>query len=376
MPIAKKPRILFISRAYPPIWGGIEMQNYGIAKALSEITETKIIANKKGKKFLPFFLPWVALKGLLILSSYDVVLFGDGVLSPLGVFFKVFYPKKKFISVIHGLDITFAHKKSLLGKIYRSINIPSLKKLDKLIMVGNETINQAIKIGISREKCVFIPNGLDTHEIQATYTRQDAEKLLDMDISEKKIMFRGGRIVKHKGVEWFIRNVMPKLPENYILVAAGGAVAAKTAGDENNYPNCVKAVKELNLEKRVKFFINLPRESMKILFNTCDIFIQPNIKISGSMEGFGITAIEGAACGRVVLASNIEGLKDAIKDGKNGILLDSGSAQAWENKIREVLADDDFREVFGKNAREFVKENFTWEKISQRYLEEINKVLC
>jgi phosphatidylinositol alpha-1,6-mannosyltransferase len=371
----KQSRILFISRAYPPILGGIEMQNYGIAKALSEITETKIIANKYGKKMLPLFVPWVTLKSLFLLPSYDAVLFGDGVLSPVGVFLKFFYPKKKFISIIHGLDITFAHKKSILGKIYRTINIPALKRLDRLIMVGNETINQATKIGILREKCVLIPNGFDVDVICATHTRADLEKLTNMKLDGKKIMFRGGRIVKHKGVEWFIKNVMPKLPENYILIAAGGAVAAKTAGDGNNYPNCTKAVKELGLENRVKFFINLPRKDIKILFNACDIFIQPNIKVPGSMEGFGITAIEGAACKRVVLASNIEGLKDAIKDGKNGILLDSGNAQMWANKVKEVLEDDIFRQNFGEKAREFVRENFAWEKISKRYLEEINRII-
>lgn len=376
MDTAKKIRILFISRAYPPIWGGIEMQNYGIANALSKIAETKIIANKYGKKILPVFLPWAVLKSLFLLFKYDVMLFGDGVLSPVGVFLKFFYPKKKFISIIHGLDITFAYKKSLLGKIYRFINIPALKKFDKLIMVGNETINQAIKIGISKEKCVFIPNGLNMDEICADYNRADLEKLLGMNIEGRKIMFRGGRIVKHKGVEWFIRNVMPKLPENYILTAAGGAVAVKTAGDENNYPNCVRAVNELNLKNRVKFLINLPREKIKILFNVCDIFIQPNIKVPGSMEGFGITAIEGAACGRVVLASNIEGLKDAIKDGENGILIESGNSEMWANKIKEVLEDDNFRKEFGQKAQNFVKGNFTWEKISQKYLEEINKIIA
>ncbi len=51
----KRCNILFISRAYPPIIGGIENQNYGIAKSLSKIAPVKIIANKRGKKFLPFF---------------------------------------------------------------------------------------------------------------------------------------------------------------------------------------------------------------------------------------------------------------------------------------------------------------------------------
>lgn len=376
MQTAKKPRILFISRAYPPILGGIENQNFGIAKALSEITETKIIANKKGKQFLPLFLPWVTLKSLFILSGYDVVLFGDGVLTPIGVFLKFFYPKKRFLSIIHGLDITFAYKKSILGKIFRAVNIPAQKRMDKLIMVGNETITRAVRIGISREKCVFIPNGMDVSEKAESHTRKELEDLLEMDLKEKKVIFRGGRFVKHKGTEWFIRNIMPKLSENYILAAAGGVVAKKTAGDEDYYPRCLKAVKELRLENRVKFFPNLSEDKMRVLFNTIDLYVSPNIKVPGTMEGFGITAIEGAGCGRVVLASNLEGLKDAIIEGKNGFLIEPGDANAWVLKIRELLADDDFRQVFGKKAQEFVKENFVWEKISQRYLEEIEKTLC
>jgi len=364
-------KILFISRAYPPVLGGIEMQNYGIAQALSKITETKIIANTGGKKSLIFFLPWIKIKSLFMLAKYDAVLFGDGVLSPLGVFLKIFYPKKKFFCIIHGLDITFAYKKSLLGRLYRFINIPSHKRMDKLIMVGNETIREAVKIGIPKEKCVFIPNGLDLDEIYAPSSREALEKLLNLDLTNKKVIFRGGRFTRHKGVEWFIRNVMPRLPENYILVAAGGAIAKKTAGDENNYPNCERAVRETRLEKRVKLLVNLPRMDMKTLFNASYLYISPNIKVPGSMEGFGITAIEGAACGKVVLASDLEGLKDAIKNGENGFLLESENADAWVNKINEILSNDTFRKEFGEKARKYVMENYSWDKIAKKYLEEI-----
>jgi phosphatidylinositol alpha-1,6-mannosyltransferase len=376
MQSTKKPRILFISRAYPPVIGGIENQNYGIANSLSLIAETKIIANKYGKQLLPLFVPWVVLKSLFILSHYDVVLFGDGVLAPLGVCLKIFYPKKKFISIIHGLDITFAYKQSILGKIFRAVNIPAQKRMDKLIMVGNETINQAVKIGIPRDKCVFIPNGMDVSEKAQPHTRKDLEELLELNLNDKKIIFRAGRFVKHKGVEWFIRNVMPKLPENYILVAAGGVVAKKTAGDEDYFPRCLKAITELKLEQQVKLFPNILESKMLILFNTADLYVSPNIKVPGTMEGFGINAIEGAGCGRVVLASDLEGLKDAVIEGKNGFLLEPENADIWVEKIKTLLADDNYREEFGKKAQAFVKENFVWEKISRRYLEEIEKTLC
>lgn len=368
-----KLRILFISRAFPPVWGGLEMQNYGISKALSSIATVNLIANKKGKKFLPIFLPLTLLKSAFIFRKYDAVIFGDGVLSPLGVILKLLYPKKKVICIIHGLDITFAFKNSLLGKIYKAINIPSQKKMDKLIMVGNETINEAEKAGISREKCVFIPNGFDPSEIYQEHTRKELEKLLDMNLDGKKVIFRGGRFVKHKGVEWFIRNVVPRLPEHYIFVAAGGIVSSKTVGDKDAYPDAKIATEELRLSQRVKLLGNLSRADMKILFNTADLYISPNIKVSGSMEGFGINAIEGAGCKKVVLASNLEGLKDAVQEGRNGFLLSPEEAEIWIKKIIELLSDDEYRKNFGEKARQFVIDNYSWSNIAKKYIEAVEK---
>ncbi|MFA6183696.1 MAG: glycosyltransferase family 4 protein [Parcubacteria group bacterium] len=370
----KNPRVLFISRAYPPVLGGIENQNYGIATELSQLTKVKIIANKKGKKNLPFFLLQATFGALFSLWKYDIVLFGDGVLAPLGVFLKFFHPRKKFVSIIHGLDITFAYKKSLMGKIYRLINIPALKKMNKLIMVGNHTISEATEFGIDKEKCVFIPNGFDADKVCDNYTRKDLAEVLNMDLTGKKVILRVGRFVRHKGLDWFIDKVMPLLPENYILIGAGGRVSKRTVSDEDTFPDCEENIKKNNLENRVKLFPNIPQETLNIIFNTVDLFVSPNIKVAGSMEGFGINAIEGTACAKVVVASNLEGLKDAIINGKNGFMVEPKNTEQYLKKIKAILEDDKFRIAFGKRAQNFTFENFSWEVVGKKYLEELRKI--
>lgn len=362
-------RILFVSHSYPPIWGGVESQNYNLAESLKKIADVRVIANGKGKKWLPFFLPATFFKMLFSMNRYDACLLGNGVLAPLGAVSKIFHRKKNIFCVVHGLDITFAKKKGFLSGVYRSINIPSIKRLDKLFMVGNATIEEAVKAGIAKDLCTFIPNGVNADELFREHKREEISKILGIDISGKKIIFRLGRFVPHKGTSWFVENVMPMLPEEVILVAAGGRVGKKTAGDKDDFLNCEKAIKEKGLEKRVKLIASIPEDQKLALLNTVDLVVSPNIKIPGTMEGFGINVIEAGACGRTVVASDLEGLKDAIKDGENGFLVESGNAEAWTSKISELLADSNHLADFGKKSKQYVIDHYSWSKIAKRYLE-------
>ncbi len=370
-----KPKVLFISRAYPPVLGGIEDQNYNLGEALKKLTPTNIIANKKGKKNLPFFLLRLFVQLPFVLPKYDMVLFGDGVLAPVGEFFQFFYRRQKFASVIHALDLTYAYQDSFLGKVYKFFNIPALRSLDKLIMVGNYAIEEATTLGIKKKKCIFIPNGVNIKKVVEPHTHQELEKLLakttGKDTSfyaDKKIILRVGRFVPHKGLHWFIDKVIPLLPEKYILVGAGGYNPG-AVGDKENYTTCQKYIKKHSLEDRVILFPNIPQPEMNILFNASDLYISPNIEIKGSAEGFGLNAIEAVVCNRLVLASDLQGLKDAIKNNVNGFLLEPENALAWKNKIEEVLSPEFNREEFITNAHHYTLENFTWENIGKRYLE-------
>jgi glycosyltransferase involved in cell wall biosynthesis len=277
---------------------------------------------------------------------------------------------------VHGLDITFANKAGFLPKIYRAINIPALSKLDKLFMVGNFTIQEAVKAGISKDNCTFIPNGVPIENLKKEFTREELSALWGSDTTDKKVILRLGRFVPHKGTAWFIEHIMPRLSENVIMIATGHRVSKNTAGDPDNFEDCQKAIEENDLKDRVKLMPDLAQKDLEVLLNNVDLVVSPNITHPGSMEGFGINAVEAGACERIVIASDMQGLADAIKDGKNGFLVESENTEQWIKKITAIFsAGSDFSKSFGKMAGEFVKENFTWEKISKRYLEEMGKVI-
>lgn len=321
----KDIKILFISHTYPPIVGGVESQNYELYTWLSKITEVKLIANRK-RWMIPFFLPYVSLRALFSLRKYDAILLGSCILANVAWIMKVF-SEKPVISVAHGLDLTYNN--FLYQKLWVDFFIP---KIDKFICVGQETVKTAVKKGIPEKKLVFIPNAIDTEKFFHPCDRNELAEILNENTDEKKFILTSGRLAKRKGAAWFCQNVMPKLPENYVYVVAG-------EGPDRD--NIEKAIEHNNLSKRVKMLGYVSDSDRNTLFNACDVFVQPNIKVPGDMEGFGLSVIEAASCRIPVLASGIEGLRDAIKDGQNGYLLESGNSQAWADKVQQVLSDEE-----------------------------------
>jgi glycosyltransferase involved in cell wall biosynthesis len=353
-------KILFISRAYPPVVGGIENQNYELSIWLPKHADVKTLANRKGKKFLPFFLPYALIKALFLMPRYDVLLLGDGVLGIVGWAVKRCFSKKTVVSVVHGLDLTF--KSSFYQRFWVHGFIPAL---DGLIAVGNETIRQGVARGIPEVKFAFVPNGVDTEKHFAPHERKELEDILGLSLADKHVLLTSGRLAKRKGVAWFVRNVMPRLPENILYVVAG---------DGADRENIERARGEAGMIDRVKMLGYVSDEVREILFNTCDLFIQPNIKVEGDMEGFGISVIEAASCELPVIASSLEGLKDAIKEGENGFLVKTEDTAGFVSNIAELLRDQSRLQAFKKQVRRYVIDHYAWESISQLYISTLEKI--
>jgi glycosyltransferase involved in cell wall biosynthesis len=356
--IENKIKILFISHTYPPVIGGVESQNYELYTWLSKIADVELIANKK-RWLIPFFLAYVAFVALFRAKKYDAILLGSCILGNVGWMIKKF-SKTPVIAVAHGLDLTWNNP---VYKLWTKIFIPSV---DKIIAVGNETIRVAKEKGIPEDKIVFIPNGVDPQKYYKSHSREELEKLLGEKINGRKIILSTGRLASHKGIDWFTENVVPKLSDNTLFIIAGNGEKKK---------EIEKIIKEKKIIGKVKLLGHVNTNDFSVLYNTCDIYVKPNIKVKGTMEGFGLVAIEAASCKLPVIASNLEGLKDAIKDGWNGFMIEPYDTDGFVKKINELLENSQYCQEFGEKARQFVIDNFSWNIIAEKYLEEIKETI-
>jgi phosphatidylinositol alpha-1,6-mannosyltransferase len=351
--VSGSPRILFISRAFPPIIGGIEHQNYELHRALAAETGVQLIVNRRGKRFLPLFYLRALFSGLLAAPRHDVILLGDAVLAPLGWLLATLC-RKPVCCVVHGLDVTYTNP------IYQAIWIRfALVRMNRLFAVGNETLRQAVARGAVADRCRFIANGVDISQGSRSVPGDDSRiRRRDGEFH----LLTLGRLEERKGVAWFLREVFPLL---------GGGVHYWVAGDGPFRSEIESAVAGLPVPDRVTVFGRVTEAEKFTLLQEADLFVQPNIPVPGDIEGFGLVVLEAAAAGLPVVASRLEGLCDAIADGKNGILVTAGDAADFAKCIRGFIADRDEATVFGARARDYTLAHCSWTRVAQRYLEEI-----
>lgn len=350
----RKLKMLYITRKYPPAVGGMENFSYHLYNHFdTDRVDTDIISLGRSQKHLVWFLPYALLKTVCTAGRYDIIFVGDALLSSIGWFTKLFHRNKKVIVNVFGLDITFKNK---LYQFYLKL---FYRCFDKYISISKETDNALQKRGA--HDSVIITPGIDTQQFSGECADY-AQIRRKYGISEDDtVLITVGRLVRRKGVNWFVRNVMPSLkgePVKYLIIGAG-----------EDYDTIAAGIAEHGLEEQVKLLGRVDTPVLNAIYTHADAFIMPNIPVDGDMEGFGLVAAEASLAGLTVVASGIEGIKDAIIDKKNGYLLESGNAAQYLAKIRDICQNRTAYRETAKQFQQYTRDTYSWESICNQYLE-------
>ncbi|AIY89548.1 glycosyltransferase family 4 protein [Geoglobus acetivorans] len=118
----------------------------------------------------------------------------------------------------------------------------------------------------------------------------------------------------------------------------------------------------------VKFFGYVDRKTRDDLVKKAWVIAVPGVR-----EGWGQVVTDANALGTPAVGYNIPGLRDSIKHGYNGLLVDS-SPEAMAGGIIEVLVDDELREKLSRNAIEWAKQ-FSWDRSAEEFERVIEEVI-
>ena len=345
----KRPKVLFITRKYPPMRGGMEAYSYNLISNYNY--PAKVIKLGKKQIHLLWFFPYCMLYVLFNCRKYDVIELGDMLLCGLGWIAKKVNKKIKVVATVHGLDITYTK--------------PVYQLYLKLFSYGFD---------------MYVPNSRYTEQIanQRGYyptkvippaTLNDKNSVIEPQNREKILKKYGipkdtiiittvGRLVKRKGVQWFIENVLSQIKnENIVYIVIG----------EGPMRNSIQETINRSQETRVQMLGKVSEEELRLWYAHTDIFLMPNILVDGDVEGYGMVAVEAAAAECIVVAADIQGILDAVNDGTNGFLYESGNPDSLKERLLEIVDDIGKYNKFRKTAREYVLKECTGVAIADKY---------
>ena len=128
----------------------------------------------------------------------------------------------------------------------------------------------------------------------------------------------------------------------------------------------IKQVEELEL-KDIVFVGDQTQENLNKLYNIADVLAVPS-----RVEGFGLVAIEGLACGAPVVATNNGGMTDFINESV-GALVDVEDDVMLEKEISKILKEE---RVFDRaELANYAKERYSEEKVIQNLIELYENVI-
>jgi glycosyltransferase involved in cell wall biosynthesis len=105
---------------------------------------------------------------------------------------------------------------------------------------------------------------------------------------------------------------------------------------------------EAGLQDKIIFAEPVADDDLSKYYNLADIVILPSIDRS---EAFGITLIEALACAKPVIASNLPGVREVVKNGENGLVFEVKNEGDLANRINVLLNDSGLMNKMGENGR-------------------------
>lgn len=128
-------------------------------------------------------------------------------------------------------------------------------------------------------------------------------------------------------------------------------------GDGEERAALEQRVEQLGLRERVLFTGGVSGANYNEMFAAIDIYVQPSV-----FEGLPRTLLDAMYYGKSVIASDINGNREAVVSGTNGILVPSTDVAALATAIETLANDDKYRAELGGAARQYVQDHFEMRK--------------
>ena len=197
----------------------------------------------------------------------------------------------------------------------------------------------------------IIPSGIDYG-----FFASEAPPIPELMDDKRNIVFVG-RQEQRKGLPYLLEafaQLKKEMPRTRLIVVGpdGGLRQA-----------CLRFIAQNNVED-VVFTDLVPFEMLPRYYRSGDVFCAPNT----GHESLGLIILEAMAAGVPIVATNIQGFRDVLKDGVHGLLVPPRDSAALTEALKRLLSDAAMGEEMGKAGSRHARD-YSWDEMSGRVLQ-------
>lgn len=316
--------------------------NYPNADPYDEIDGIKII--RKGGKYTLYL--WALIYLAKNKDKFDVIIDSE---NGIPFFSPLLFDKRRVICIMHHVHIEVFDRElpfplNKIGKLLEGKVMPMLYRGSLFVPVSPSTKKEMFeKLFIRGSYFPIVYNGVSFEKLNIKHERTRVPTLIYF-----------GRVKRYKRIDHIIRMYqrIKRRIKNVRLVIAGKM-------DQEYLKEILKLSEELNL--KVSFFDNVSEEKKVELLSQSWIYVITSMK-----EGWGISVIEANACGVLVVGYDVPGLRDSIRNGYNGLLVENGDVDKLANEAMKLIENPKLRSKFSRNAKKWAK-RFSWDESAERF---------
>lgn len=253
----------------------------------------------------------------------------------------------------------------------RSLAIKAKKWLEKSVyrrsqqfIVLSQTFGDLLhqEYGVPWERINIVPGGVDIDRFDIDLSMTEARSKLGWD-RDRPTIFCIRRLAKRMGLDNLITaiaEVKTIYPDIMVYLAGKGELRDLLESQ----------IAELELEDNVKLIGYVSDEDLPICYRAADFSVVPTV----ALEGFGLIVVESLAAGTPVLGTPIGGIPEILRPFSEDLVFAGYQPQQLARGITEALAGD--RALPSSEAcLEYVKQNYSWQKIAREIESIYQKVL-
>jgi len=262
---------------------------------------------------------------------------------------------------IHG-DVEFGEY--YFSTFLRKKQRQAINRANKLLCVAQWQVKKGLELGIPEENLQCVPLRVDIEKFKP----RDKEKIRqEFGITEQKIVLFVGQLNKEKGVYYLLKAISKIISKScsrkdfrVIIIGAGA--------EKENLLNLSKQLGIINI---LTFAGTVTGELLTKWYSLANLFVLPSLT-----EGRPNVINEAMASECSIVATNIRGIPEQIKDGYNGFLVEPKNADMLAEKISYLLNNETEMVRMGKNGRKrIIEEGWTWEGYAKKIMDIYKKSL-